>query len=99
MNLLTSNHVIFTSDNPRNENPKRILRDIVSGIPKKMKNYECLIDRATAIDKACKIAHPGDIVLVAGKGHETYQIFKTKKIHFSDFEELKHCFQRIAQIS
>lgn len=83
-----SDYVIFTSDNPRTEDPDTILSDIVAGVPKEVKNYECYLDRAEAIKKACDMAHSGDIILVAGKGHETYQIFKDKSTHFSDLEEL-----------
>ena len=87
-----SDYVIFTSDNPRSENPDDILADITRDISKKYTNYECLVDRAEAIKKACDMARSGDIILVAGKGHETYQIFTNRSIHFSDIEELKKNF-------
>lgn len=87
-----SDLVIFTSDNPRSEDPDDILVDIVSDLPKKSSNYKCIVDRAEAISESYKKALPGDIVLVAGKGHETYQIFKDKTIHFSDIEELQKNF-------
>ena len=83
-----SDYVIFTSDNPRTEDPDVILSDIVAGVPRGAKNYECISARAEAIQKACGMVHSGDIILVAGKGHETCQIFKDKTIHFSDLEEL-----------
>ncbi len=82
-----SDIVYFTSDNPRRENPDDILKDITKNL--KTKKYEKVLDRAKAIKLACKKASLGDIVLVAGKGHETYQIFKDKTIHFSDMEELR----------
>lgn len=88
-----SDSVIFTSDNPRSENPEDILKDIVRDLPKENANYECVVDRAEAISLAYKKALSGDIVLVAGKGHETYQIFKGKTIHFSDIEELEKNFK------
>jgi UDP-N-acetylmuramoyl-L-alanyl-D-glutamate--2,6-diaminopimelate ligase len=79
-----SDHVVFTSDNPRNEKPETILNDIIAGIPKSFKNYESIEDRAEAIKKAHSLAVAGDIILVAGKGHENYQIFKDKTVRFSD---------------
>lgn len=83
-----SDYVIFTSDNPRGEEPNDILNDIVAGVPKKAKNYECISDRTKAIKRICNMVSSGDIVLAAGKGHETCQIFKDKTIHFSDLEKL-----------
>lgn len=84
-----SDYVLFTSDNPRSEKPASILKNIVADIPKRVKNYECIEDRAEAIKKACSLARPGDIILVAGKGHENYQIFKEKTIRFSDKKVLE----------
>jgi UDP-N-acetylmuramoyl-L-alanyl-D-glutamate--2,6-diaminopimelate ligase len=77
-----SDHCVITSDNPRSEDPKEIIRQIVSGIKKK--NFEIESDRALAIHKACSLARKGDIVLVAGKGHETYQVEKDKILPFDD---------------
>ena len=81
-----SDYVIITNDNPRREDPQNILKDILKGVSEN-KNYEVELDRRTAINKAIKTAKPGDIVLIAGKGHEDYQILSTGKIHFSDKEE------------
>ncbi|MCR5504201.1 MAG: UDP-N-acetylmuramoyl-L-alanyl-D-glutamate--2,6-diaminopimelate ligase [Elusimicrobiaceae bacterium] len=81
-----SDYVIITNDNPRREDPQNILKDILKGVGEN-KNYEVELDRRTAINKAIKMANPGDIVLIAGKGHEDYQILPTGKIHFSDEEE------------
>ena len=81
-----SDYVIITNDNPRREDPQNILKDILKGVGEN-KNYEVELDRRTAINKAIKMAKPGDIVLIAGKGHEDYQILPTGKIHFSDEEE------------
>src|SRR5581483_5231666 len=82
-----SDYVIFTSDNPRSEDPEKILNNITSELTGK--NFEIQTDRAKAISAACRRAAPGDIILLAGKGHENYQIFKDKTVHFSDMEELK----------
>jgi UDP-N-acetylmuramoyl-L-alanyl-D-glutamate--2,6-diaminopimelate ligase len=80
-----SDFAIVTSDNPRTEDPATILEEIIHGLPKGTKFIREL-DRRTAIQKAIRLAQPGDVVLVAGKGHEDYQIIGTKKIHFSDRE-------------
>lgn len=85
-----SGYTIFTSDNPRSEDPEMILKDIVEGVVSE--NFETVVDRREAIQKACSISKPGDIILIAGKGHETYQIFKNETIHFSDLEELQKQF-------
>jgi len=78
--------VVVTSDNPRTEDPERILHDILAGIPPKVQpNVIC--DRATAIRTAILQAQAGDGVLIAGKGHEDYQILGTEKIHFDDREQ------------
>ncbi len=78
---------ILTSDNPRAEEPRQIISDIEKGFAKNaVTNYEVIEDRTEAIRKALAIARKGDIILVAGKGHEDYQIFKDRTIHFSDHE-------------
>ncbi|MFN3966624.1 MAG: UDP-N-acetylmuramoyl-L-alanyl-D-glutamate--2,6-diaminopimelate ligase, partial [Endomicrobiia bacterium] len=77
-----SDYVIVTSDNPRSEDPEKIVLDIEVGIRRTGKNnYEIIIDREEAIKKALSFAQQSDIVLLAGKGHENYQIIKDKKIH------------------
>ena len=76
--------MIVTSDNPRTEDPNKIIDDIVKGF--KNKNYIVEIDRKEAIKKAVLKAEKDDIILIAGKGHETYQILGTTKIHFDDRE-------------
>ncbi len=82
-----SDWVILTSDNPRSEDPQKILQDIEAGIKrKKKKNYSIIADRITAIEKILMMAKELDIVLIAGKGHETVQIFKDKCIHHDDRE-------------
>jgi UDP-N-acetylmuramoyl-L-alanyl-D-glutamate--2,6-diaminopimelate ligase len=79
---------IVTSDNPRTENPDRILQDIVAGIPPEV-TVQVIGDRAKAIAIAIEAAHSGDGVIIAGKGHEDYQILGTEKIHFDDREQAK----------
>ena len=81
-----SDWVIATSDNPRSENPVMILNDIRIGLDRVGKNYELIVDRREAIFRAVGQAKPGDVVIVAGKGHETYQILPTGKIDFDDRE-------------
>ncbi len=82
---LLADVAIVTSDNPRTEDPERILLDILAGIPEKFQPTT-IADRATAIRTAILQAQPGDGVLLAGKGHEDYQILGTEKIHFDDRE-------------
>ena len=73
---------VVTSDNPRKENPEAIIDDILPGMPRK--NYEVIVDRKTAIQHAIDLARDRDIVLIAGKGHETYQEFADETIPFDD---------------
>jgi UDP-N-acetylmuramoyl-L-alanyl-D-glutamate--2,6-diaminopimelate ligase len=80
--------VIVTSDNPRTEDPAQILKDVVAGI-NRTDGVEVIADRAQAIAQAIAIAQPGDGVLIAGKGHEDYQILGTEKIHFDDREQAR----------
>ncbi len=84
-----SNKVILTSDNPRNEDPKKILEDMEAGIPKSFtRNTMVIEDRKEAIRIACNLANENDIILVAGKGHENYQKIKGEYHHFNDKEVL-----------
>ena len=84
-----SDYTVITSDNPRSENPERIALDVEVGFQRiKCQNYEVIIDRAKAIEKAIGMCGTNDILVVAGKGHEDYQIIGEKKIHFSDRETL-----------
>lgn len=80
---------IITTDNPRSEEPARIIEDIVSGINRR--NFKAVIDRRDAIKEALSRAGKDDIILVAGKGHENYQIFKDKVINFDDREVVREC--------
>ncbi len=83
---------ILTSDNPRFEDPKAIIREIESGIQKD--NYIVIHDRRAAIAMAVELASPGDIIVVAGKGHEDYQEIKGERHHFSDREVLEEAIRR-----
>ena len=80
---------IATSDNPRTEDPQRILADVVAGIPVTLPAEQVVCDRAEAIRVAIAQAESGDCVLIAGKGHEDYQILGTEKIHFDDREQAR----------
>jgi len=82
---------ILTSDNPRREDPLRIILDTESGIQKvkPMGEYYTFVDRREAIEKACSAAGQGDLVVIAGKGHEDYQILADKTIHFDDREVVR----------
>ena len=84
-----SDRVIFTSDNPRDEDPEEILREMIAGLDADTNNYVKITDRREAIRTACMLAQRGDVVIVAGKGHEDYQEIKGVKHHFDDREELK----------
>jgi UDP-N-acetylmuramoyl-L-alanyl-D-glutamate--2,6-diaminopimelate ligase len=80
-----SHKVILTSDNPRNEEPENIIKDILKGVPaEKHPNVISITNRYEAIKTACMLAEPGDIILVAGKGHEQYQEIKGVKHPFND---------------
>lgn len=79
-----SDYVIVTNDNPRSEEPQSIIDQITKGFVEDFKSYEIIADRDKAIKKACSQAEKGDFVLIAGKGHETSQIFKDKTIEFDD---------------
>lgn len=90
-----SDHVIVTSDNPRSEDPRKITLDIEVGIQRADKrNYEVILDRAEAIRRVLQMAKKDDIVLLAGKGHETYQIFADRTIHFDDREVAKEILSK-----
>lgn len=85
-----SDRVIVTSDNPRSEDPYAILQEIMTGIPAERRDaVEPEVDRRAAIRRAVQLAGPGDLVVIAGKGHETYQIFAHETIHFDDREEAR----------
>ncbi|MGM0420718.1 MAG: UDP-N-acetylmuramoyl-L-alanyl-D-glutamate--2,6-diaminopimelate ligase [Bacillota bacterium] len=83
-----ADEIILTSDNPRSESPRKIIKDIEEGLKAEYRNptYKVFLDRSLAIEKAVKYAEPGDIVVIFGKGHETYQEFADKIIQFDDRE-------------
>ncbi len=88
-----SNKTILTSDNPRNEKPEDIINDMYAGVAVNYrKNVSIIADRREAIKTACMIANSGDIILVAGKGHENYQEIKGKRYHFNDKEIIAEQF-------
>ena len=89
-----SDHLILTSDNPRNEEPQDIINDMLEGLTKEEKQKTLsIIDRKEAIRVACMMAKKGDVILVAGKGHEDYQIIKGVKYHFDDHEVIQEIFE------
>lgn len=88
-----SNQAIFTSDNPRTENPETILEEMEAGVaPENYKKTLTISDRRQAIKTACKFSERGDILLIAGKGHEAYQEIDGERFHFDDLEEVTQCF-------
>ncbi len=89
-----SDFVIITSDNPRSENPQLIIDAIALGIAKEKTNYETVVDRKQAIEKAVSMMKPGDLLLVAGKGHEDYQIIGDQTLSFDDAKVVQQTFLR-----
>ena len=88
-----SDRVILTSDNPRSEEPDQIIADMMAGVPAAMRSKVLAItNRKEAIRTACMMAHKGDVILIAGKGHEDYQEIKGVKHHFDDREIVKEIF-------
>ncbi len=88
-----SDRVIITSDNPRFEEPQDIINDMLDGLTEKQRrDVLSIVDRREAIRTACMMAQPGDVILVAGKGHEDYQIIKGVKHHFDDHEVIREAF-------
>ena len=95
---LYSDQVIITSDNPRSEKPIDIINDIISGIPKTQSSKVLSIqERKEAIKVACEMADSGDIILIAGKGHEKFQIIGKQKFHFDDLETTIEIFKQIQE--
>ena len=88
-----SDRVIITSDNPRFEDPQDIINDMLAGLTEEQRrNVLSIVNRKEAIRTACMMARPGDVILVAGKGHEDYQIIQGVKHHFDDHEVIRECF-------
>jgi len=91
-----SDQAIFTSDNPRGEVPEEIIEDMEKGVePQDYKKTVAIIDRKQAIKLACQLAKPNDIILIAGKGHETYQEIKGVKYDFDDMEVVKELLNQL----
>jgi len=86
-----ADYAIITSDNPRSENPLSIIKDIRKGIQKD--NYRVIADRLKAIKEALKLIQNNDCLIIAGKGHEDYQVLKNKVLHFSDREVVVKCLR------
>ena len=90
-----SDKVIITSDNPRFEEPQDIINDMLAGLnAQQMKKVLSIADRREAIRTACMLAQKGDVILIAGKGHEDYQEIKGVKHHFDDREEVRKIFEQ-----
>lgn len=88
-----SDRVIITSDNPRFEDPQAIIDDMLAGLSDEQRqSVLSIVDRREAIRTACMLAKPGDVILVAGKGHEDYQIVQGVKHHFDDHEVIREAF-------
>ena len=90
-----SDLAVLTSDNPRNEDPLLIMSDAMVGLQRTGKPYLAEEDRETAIRKALEHAHEGDVVVLAGKGHETYQVLKDRTIHFDDHEVARQILREL----
>ncbi|MBT3795951.1 MAG: UDP-N-acetylmuramoyl-L-alanyl-D-glutamate--2,6-diaminopimelate ligase [Candidatus Marinimicrobia bacterium] len=91
-----SSKVIFTSDNPRNESPETIIQDMVSGVkPLNSVKTISIANRKEAIKTACQLAKSNDIILIAGKGHETFQEINNKKHLFDDYKVVKECLTKM----
>jgi UDP-N-acetylmuramoyl-L-alanyl-D-glutamate--2,6-diaminopimelate ligase len=92
-----SDVAIITSDNPRTENPMEIIREIEVGVKETGTRYEILSDRRDAIFKAIALARQRDVVVIAGKGHENYQVVGNDKFHFDDREVAQEGLARTAE--
>jgi UDP-N-acetylmuramoyl-L-alanyl-D-glutamate--2,6-diaminopimelate ligase len=91
-----SNQAIFTSDNPRTEDAQTIIDEMEVGVaPENYKKTLSILDRRQAIKTACKFSETGDIILIAGKGHENYQEINGIRTYFDDLEEVKKCFNQL----
>lgn len=91
-----STKVIFTSDNPRSEVPESIIEDLEKGVePQNFKKIVSIVDRKQAIKTACQLAQPNDIILIAGKGHETYQEIKGQRFDFDDYKIVKELLKQL----
>ena len=89
---------IVTSDNPRSEDPETIVDEVEEGVKKVTNNYFRESDRAKAIYKALSIAKKDDVIIIAGKGHEPYQILNTGTIHFDDREQVVEQYKKLTKV-
>ena len=91
-----SSQAIFTSDNPRTENAQTIIEEMEVGVSvENLSKTISIVDRKQAIKTACKFAESGDVVLIAGKGHENYQEINGKRSHFDDLEVVTECLMQL----
>ncbi|MBJ6366467.1 UDP-N-acetylmuramoyl-L-alanyl-D-glutamate--2,6-diaminopimelate ligase [Snuella sedimenti] len=91
-----STKVVFTSDNPRSEEPEVILKEVEAGVePQNFKKILTVADRRQAIKVACQMAQPNDIILIAGKGHETYQEIKGERVDFDDYKIVQEFLKQL----
>lgn len=90
-----ADYLIITSDNPRTEDPQQIIDDITAGLAGTKVKYTVIPDRGEAIHYAIKTARKGDIIILAGKGHENYQIMRDRTIHFDEREVIKEALERL----
>jgi UDP-N-acetylmuramoyl-L-alanyl-D-glutamate--2,6-diaminopimelate ligase len=87
-----ADRIIVTSDNPRSEAPQRIIDDILSGFPSgERERVHVEVDRAAAIARAVRLAQDQDVVLIAGKGHEDYQLIGDRRLSFDDLQVVRDC--------
>jgi UDP-N-acetylmuramoyl-L-alanyl-D-glutamate--2,6-diaminopimelate ligase len=90
-----ADHVVVTSDNPRSEDPLAIIREIVAGLPADA-SWEAVPDRRLAIRAALRASRAGDVVVIAGKGHENYQEFANRVVPFDDREQVRSLAHELA---
>ena len=93
-----SDKAILTSDNPRDEEPETIIEEMEAGVaPQNFKKVLVITDRKQAIKAACQLAQPNDIILIAGKGHETYQEIKGVRQDFDDMKIVKETLEQLGK--
>lgn len=90
-----ADQIIITSDNPRNEAPQAIIRDIIEAVTKFETPFQVIEDRGQAIETAVAGCQPGEIAVICGKGHEDYQILGNRKIHFDDREAVRASIEKV----
>jgi UDP-N-acetylmuramoyl-L-alanyl-D-glutamate--2,6-diaminopimelate ligase len=90
-----ADHVVLTSDNPRFEDPQSIIADVLAGMGGDGATYTVVPDRAAAIENAIALAEPGDVVVIAGKGHEAYQLVRGERLPFSDVTTAQAAIRKV----